>query len=136
MITAIDSNILIDLLQDDPRFADASSAALRRSRNEGALVVCEVVWAETAAALGTPAEVRQNLDNAEIVFVAMTVGAAERAGTEWRQYRRRGGARTRLVADFLIGAHAMHQADRLLTRDRGFYRTYFPGLVVVDPLDL
>ena len=107
MITAIDSNILIDLLQDDPRFADASSAALRRSRNEGALVVCEVVWAETAAALGTPAEVRQNLDNAEIVFLAMSVEAAERAGTEWRQYRRRGGARTRLVADFLIGAHAM-----------------------------
>ncbi len=135
MITAIDSNILIDLLQNDPAFAPASSAALRRSRTEGVLVACEVVWAETAAALGTPDEVRRNLRNAEILFAPMSADAAERAGTEWRQYRSRGGARTRLVADFLIGAHAMHQADRLLTRDRGFYRNYFPELIVVDPLD-
>ncbi len=55
------------------------------------------------------------------------------AGAEWRSYRRRGGPRERIVGDFLVGAHARLRADRLLTRDRGFYRTYFEGLEILDP---
>jgi predicted nucleic acid-binding protein len=51
----------------------------------------------------------------------------------WRRYRGRGGRRTRIVSDFLIGAHALSAADRLLTRDRGFYRRYFAGIKVLDP---
>ena len=63
----------------------------------------------------------------------MHVIAAVDAGASWREYRRRGGARARIVPDFLIGAHAGYRADRLLTRDRGFYRSHFPGLKIIDP---
>lgn len=66
-------------------------------------------------------------------FSMLEKRSADRAGEAWRSYRKRGGSRQRVVADFLIGAHASLQADRLLTRDRGFYRSYFPDLTVVDP---
>ena len=52
------------------------------------------------------------------------------AGTRWKQYRESGGKRNRVLADFLIGAHAMMHAERLLTRDRGFYKKYFSELSI------
>ena len=51
----------------------------------------------------------------------------------WGEHHRQGGRRDRVVADFLIGVHASTEADRLLTRDRGFYRKYFAGLNVLAP---
>lgn len=68
-------------------------------------------------------------------FSAIEMAAALAAGEAWKMYRSQGGQRDRMVADFLIGAHALAQADRLLTRDRGVYRKYFRGLRVVDPTE-
>ncbi len=66
-------------------------------------------------------------------FVPVEQGAAMAAGEKWRDHRRRGGTRERVIPDFLVGSHAEVAADRLLTRDRGFYRSYFADLTVMDP---
>lgn len=133
MITAVDSNVLIDILGADPQFGRASLAAARRCRNEGLLIACDAVWAEVLAAFPDAPKTEASLARIPIEYSAMVQSAASRAGIEWRAYRRRGGPRERLVTDFLIGAHAAEQADRLLTRDRGFHRAAFAGLMIVDP---
>ena len=66
-------------------------------------------------------------------FSALEQSAALEAGAMMAEYRRRGGTRAGVVADFLVGAHARGNADRLLTRDRGFFGSYFADLEIVDP---
>jgi len=68
-----------------------------------------------------------------VEFQPLSLEAALRAGTTWHGYRKQRGSRERMVADFLIGAHALTRCDRLLTRDRGFYRKYFSKLAIFDP---
>lgn len=133
MITAVDSNVLIDILTDDETFRDRSLAALRRCRADGLMVACDVVWSEVVAAFPEMRSANAALAEIPVTYAAVGVAAASRAGVAWRAYRARGGPRERLVADFLVGAHAVEQADRLLTRDRGFQRGAFPGLLIVDP---
>jgi predicted nucleic acid-binding protein len=133
VITAIDTNVLLDVFGADPKFAPVSSEAIRSCLNEGALVASEVVWAETATVFGDVARFQNAMHKLAASFSPMTEEAAIVAAEAWRQYRAGGGRRDRIAADFLIGAHAQVAADRLLTRDRGFYRRYFTGLQVVDP---
>ncbi len=133
MITAVDTNVLVDVLQGDPKFGTLSSQALRRCIQEGLVVVCDVVWAELAAVFPSTKQFEEMLGVLPIVFSPIGQESAALAGDMWRQYRKQGGDRSRVVADFLVAAHAMGQADRLLTRDRGFYRKYFKKLRLIDP---
>ncbi|CAN5336997.1 hypothetical protein BH23GEM4_BH23GEM4_06880 [soil metagenome] len=133
MITAVDSSVLLDVFGGDPSFLVRSRAMLRSSAREGKLVACEVVWAETSAHFPSSAEASEMLDRVGLEFVPLLVDAAMLAGQRWGDYRRGGGPRTRVTSDFLIAAHALVQADRLVTRDRGFYRSYFQDLPVLDP---
>ncbi len=125
--------MLIDVFAADPQFGERSSTGLREARARGALVACDVVWAEVTAAFDSAAEALRALDALGIDYSASTMFASMEAGRRWRAYRRGGGARDRVIGDFLVAAHAVTQADRLLTRDRGFYRSHFSGLTVVDP---
>jgi predicted nucleic acid-binding protein len=135
VITAVDSSVLLDVFGPDPEFGERSAAALRACLAEGSLVSCEVVWAEVTAAAPSVDAARDTMERVGVRFSPLSEAAALGAGQAWRAYRLAGGPRSRVIADFLIGAHAAEDAERLLTRDRGFYRAYFGGLEVVDPTD-
>lgn len=133
MRTAVDTSVLLDVFGADAEFGPVSAAALRASLDTGRVIACEVVWAEAAASFETTEQASSAMESLRIDFSQLDADAALTAGTKWRAYRKAGGTRKRIIADFLIGAHALACADRLLTRDRGFYRTYFEALEIVDP---
>lgn len=133
MITAVDTNVLLDIFTADPEHGPASRAAMSACLAEGPVLTCAVVWAELTAAFADASAAQDAILSAGATFTPTSPQAASMAGTAWRTYRRTGGPRSRVVADFLIGAHALSATDRLLTRDRGFYRRYFEGLVILDP---
>lgn len=133
MITAVDTNVLIDVFDADVEFGLGSAQTLRRCLAEGALIACDTVWAEIAAYFGNGDDASETLTKLRVEFSPIERSSACTAGEGWRAYRQAGGTRERLAPDFLIGAHALTQADRLLTRNRGFYRRYFKKLRVLDP---
>lgn len=133
MITAVDTSVLLDLFTADATFGARSADALRACLAEGGLVACDVVWAETSACFPDEHSAETALEQLRVDFSPMGAASSSACGAAWRDYRRNGGSRDRVMADFLIGAHAMKHADRLLTRDRGFYRKCFSGLVILDP---
>lgn len=133
MITAVDTSVLLDVFGADPDFGPRSRAALRECLRQGSVIACEVVWAETAASFPQPEPAADALDLLGVRFTSLGASAALGAGAAWRAYRRSGGRRVRMIADFLIAAHAREHADQLLTRDRGFARAYFGELRLVDP---
>ncbi|MBI1736205.1 MAG: type II toxin-antitoxin system VapC family toxin, partial [Candidatus Rokubacteria bacterium] len=133
MITAVDTSVLVDVFVADPAFGPRSQGALAACLAEGRVVASEIVWAELAAVFPSATTAQAAMDRLGVDFEPLDRVAALAAGDAWRAYKRRGGRRDRVIADFLIGAHAAARADRLLTRDRGFYRTYFTRLKVLDP---
>lgn len=134
MITAVDTNILIDILEPDPVFGAASRDALKTCLKQGHVVACGVVWAETATAYQTDSKrVDELLARMNIQFSSLSQSAAFSAARSWHEYRRKGGTRQRIAADFLIGGHAAMQCDQLVSRDSGFFREYFSGLTVINP---
>jgi predicted nucleic acid-binding protein len=136
MRTAIDSSVILDVLMADPTHGDASEAALRKASAQGALIVSDCVLVEIAPAFpGGPRDVESFLGDWNLEFHPATLASSLLAGKMFRAYlaRRKKNQTSRVVPDFLIGAHAATLADRLLARDRGFYRDYFTGLVLVEP---
>lgn len=133
MITAIDTNVLLDILLPNEKFYERSAGALEEAASAGSLVVCDLVYAELCIHFSSQRECDGFFEANAIRVEPLSKESHFLASRAWRAYRKQGGQRTRILADFLIGAHAQTQATRLLSRDRGFYRKLFPSLNLVDP---
>ncbi|HEX5308335.1 MAG TPA: type II toxin-antitoxin system VapC family toxin [Solirubrobacteraceae bacterium] len=133
MITALDTSVLLDIFGADPKFGARSGQALRECIAAGSVIACDIVWAETSASFAEPKAAEAALAHLRVDFCSLDSSTSLAVGQSWRTYRKAGGSRERVIADFMIGAHALANADRLLTRDRGFYRRYFEQLRVLDP---
>lgn len=129
MRTAVDTSVLFDVLLAEPGTGERSREALRKCYDRGALVASEIVWAEVRAHFGDDKAFRDAMALLGVRFDALTPEAAETAARLWRESRKgKRAAAQRTMADFLVGAHALHHADALLTRDSAFYRRHFLGL--------
>jgi predicted nucleic acid-binding protein len=130
--TAVDSSVLFDIVKGAPG-ATAAQAALEAALAQGGLCVCAVVVAELGRYFKGNDALSEFLSDCQIDHEPMSLDTALGAASIMRGYARNKGPRERVAPDFLIGAHAMHQCDALLTTDGGFFRHYFKGLNIVVP---
>jgi predicted nucleic acid-binding protein len=157
MTTGSDTNILLDILFDSAEYADGATRALHDALSLGPVVICPIVYAELAAQFPSHEELTAFLQDLTIRLVGFEADALFAAARAWRRYTARRGTsaqcpdcgrsfavqcpacgrpiswRQHVIPDFLIGAHALVQTEALLSRDRGYYRTYFPDLRLIVP---
>lgn len=132
-MTLVDTNVLLDLVTDDPNWADWSIAQLEAASLSGPLLINDVVYAELAVRYDRVEHLEAFVDEAGLTMAHMPRAALFLAGRVFTKYRRSGGSRTGVLPDFFIGAHAAVNELPLLTRDVGRYRTYFPTLKLMTP---
>ena len=159
MITAVDTNIILDVLIPGEPFGKSSKELLDRHLSKGKLILCEVVFAELAARFPSEGELASFLADTRMNLVHSNERSLYMAGSRWAEYAKKNvknrfscgkcghafepscpecrsvlSRRLHVLADFLIGAHALVQADCILSRDLGVYKTYFTDLMVIDSI--
>lgn len=132
-MTLIDTNVLLDLATDDPRWAAWSIQQLEAAALRGPLLINDIVYAELSVRFARIEQIDGFLTAAGIEMLPLPRAALFLAGKTFGTYRARGGARTSVLPDFLIGAHAAVAELPLLTRDAGRYRSYFPTVTLILP---
>lgn len=129
----VDTNVLLDLVTDDPDWAEWSLARLEEAALAGPVFINDVVYAETSIRYDRIEDLDAMLAQAMIEIAPAPRSALFLAGKAFRQYRAAGGARSGVLPDFFIGAHAAVQGWPLLTRDATRYRRYFPKVALIAP---
>jgi predicted nucleic acid-binding protein len=129
----VDSNVLFDVLTNDPTWGQWSAERITQALDDGRLVINSIVYAEVSIGFRLIEELDDALPVSEFEREPLPFEAGFLAGKAYVSYRRRGGSRRSPMPDFYIGAHAAVRGYRLLTRDAKRYLTYFPGLEVIAP---
>lgn len=132
MATLVDSNVVLDIVNDDPVWADWSDAQVSRLQATG-LLVNPMIYSELCAGSATASEVDGILNQLKLDYQELSREALFLAAKAFLQYRKRGGTKSAPLPDFFIGAHAKAMGIPILTRDPGRYKTYFPGVALICP---
>jgi hypothetical protein len=129
----VDSNVLLDLLEEDPIWYEWSSRKLQAAADTSSLIINPIVYAEVSIGFQRIEEVEEALSPEIFERRPIPWEAAFLAGKCFMRYRTSGGTRRSPLPDFFIGAHAAVEGLTLLTRDATRYRTYFPSLSLIAP---
>jgi predicted nucleic acid-binding protein len=132
-VLLVDTNVLLDVVTDDPAWADWSQHQLEAAALHDRLVINAVIYAELSIGFERIEEVDAVLAATEITMAEIPTPALFLAGKAFRTYRRRGGTKSGVLPDFFIGAHAAVAKLPLLTRDVARHRTYFPTVELIAP---
>lgn len=131
----VDTNVLVDVLENDPDWVDWSVAQLRAQAQIHRLVINPVIYTELSLAFSTVEALDDALAALQIPVVDIPKPALFLAGKAFVKYRRRGGSKTNVLADFFIGAHAAVAGLPVLTRDVRRYAGYFPTVPLISPME-
>ena len=129
----VDTNVLVDVVQDDPQWADWSIRQLRAQASVHQLVINPVIYAEMSLSFLTLEALDSVVNTLLLEMREVPRPALFLAAKAYAQYRKRGGSKLQVLPDFFIGAHAAVEDWPLLTRDASRFPTYFPGLKVIAP---
>jgi predicted nucleic acid-binding protein len=129
----VDTNVLVDIVSDDPVWAEWSERHLALAAAQDELAINDIIYAELSVRYPTIEELDAMVDAARLVSAAIPRPALFLAGKAFQRYRSAGGVKTGVLPDFFIGAHAAISGSALVTRDSGRYRTYFPGITLIAP---
>jgi predicted nucleic acid-binding protein len=129
----VDSNVLLDIMTEDPQWFSWSAKALANAAETFRLVINPIIYAEVSIRYSRIEDLNAALQSTLVAREAIPYEAAFLAGKAFVVYRKRSGARRSPLPDFFIGAHASIAGYRLLTRDAARYRTYFPRLPIISP---
>ena len=130
----VDTNVLVDVLEDDPQWADWSIQQLRFQSKIHRLVINPIVYSELSLTFSTVEVLDQTIAGLGLAMIEIPKPALFLAGKAFVRYRRQGGTKSNVLGDFFIGAHAAVSGLQILTRDTKRYRSYFPSVVLIAPL--
>jgi len=131
--TLVDTNVLLDIATDDPKWADWSAEALAEAHERGRVVINPIIYAEVSVGYDSIEDLDEALPVTDIERENLPYVAGFLAGKAYVAYRKRGGSKRSPLADFYIGGHAAVSSYDLLTRDVSRYRTYFPTVTLIAP---
>jgi len=128
----VDTNVFVDVIHTDPIWLDWSLRQLSKAKTQS-IVTNFVVYAELHTHDTAGPHIDAFLDKLKVQVLDLSRPAAQLAAHAFRAYRQRGGTKTGVLPDFIIGAHALADGHKLLTRDAGRYKTYFPKIKLICP---
>jgi predicted nucleic acid-binding protein len=129
----VDTNILVDVLEDDPDWVEWSLSQLQSQSKVHKLIINPIIYAELSLAFSAFEALDAAIDQMSLDMIEIPKPALFLAGKAFAKYRHQGGTKNNVLSDFFIGAHAAVSGLPLLTRDTHRYKTYFPSVRLVAP---
>ena len=132
-VLLVDTSVLVDVLENDPDWADWSIGQLRAQSKVHRLAINPIIYSELSLTFSTVEALDKAIEALELVLIELPRPALFLAGKAFVRYRRQGGTKSNVLGDFFIGAHAAVSGHPVLTRDTRRYAAYFPGVTLIAP---